>query len=455
MKKYLNRDGLEEYNSLLPHSSTEIEEYVADWLDAHPEATTTVQDGSITTQKLADGSVTRNKLAADVAHLLGGMMLTANMVGESFLINDAYTIAPLSLTIDGKTTQAEGTPTPNNQIEIVNIEAESLQLNFSPKNVLPESVAYYWTISHGWETSGSNNAKHFQFEPNQPFTVSFDITKSFAYTTQNRLYVTNASYFDLSNKTGHFVLHGVANEDGLGGISINKNFIADADRAPYLINVQIEAGEIATQFSPYFDQITTYIPMRGNILSYLNAIAYDKLTFTYDKNSENGSLYNVDLYKTTGFIDLGNFDWIINNSGGNAEKWATTVSDMRANVTVKNRMCSGYKVADSVGINSVLAADSIAPRATTGTHSLYVKDSQHNSTNTTVEQFKEYVTGIKYLYKLDDVSFRHIDLGTIEIPNFPSNGVIVSIVPSTRMYMEYMRESNIVISDIEQAIADM
>lgn len=29
-----------------------LEEYVNDWLDAHPEATTTVEDGSITARKL-------------------------------------------------------------------------------------------------------------------------------------------------------------------------------------------------------------------------------------------------------------------------------------------------------------------------------------------------------------------------------------------------------------------
>jgi hypothetical protein len=44
-------------------SSAEVIDAVNDWLDDHPEATTTVEDGSITTAKLADGAVTDAKLA--------------------------------------------------------------------------------------------------------------------------------------------------------------------------------------------------------------------------------------------------------------------------------------------------------------------------------------------------------------------------------------------------------
>ena len=39
-----------------------ITEAVDAWLEEHPEATTTVQDGAITTAKLADGAVTGAKL---------------------------------------------------------------------------------------------------------------------------------------------------------------------------------------------------------------------------------------------------------------------------------------------------------------------------------------------------------------------------------------------------------
>jgi hypothetical protein len=44
----------------------DIESYVDGWLDSHPEATTTVQDGAVTTSKIANGAVTVDKLADDV-----------------------------------------------------------------------------------------------------------------------------------------------------------------------------------------------------------------------------------------------------------------------------------------------------------------------------------------------------------------------------------------------------
>ena len=49
-----------------------VEDYINDWLDSHPEATTTVQDGAITNAKIADGTITRNKFDENVNVLLDG-----------------------------------------------------------------------------------------------------------------------------------------------------------------------------------------------------------------------------------------------------------------------------------------------------------------------------------------------------------------------------------------------
>jgi len=56
------KEGLQEYEDIF---TGDVDESVQNWLDEHPEATTTVPDGSITTAKLADGSVTKEKLSEE------------------------------------------------------------------------------------------------------------------------------------------------------------------------------------------------------------------------------------------------------------------------------------------------------------------------------------------------------------------------------------------------------
>lgn len=125
IKKYLNRDGLDEYNSLLPHSSAEMQTYVNEWMDEHPEASTTVQDGAITERKLADKSVSLRTLADDTVHMLRGAILTRNLSGNVLSADDAYSAPPVALAIEGKSTQ-DGTPTPDTPVEIVSLEQVTL-----------------------------------------------------------------------------------------------------------------------------------------------------------------------------------------------------------------------------------------------------------------------------------------------------------------------------------------
>jgi lysophospholipase L1-like esterase len=57
-----NGDGTTQWQAPLIPTDQQAETYISAWLDAHPEATTTVQDGSLTTSKYANNSITDEKL---------------------------------------------------------------------------------------------------------------------------------------------------------------------------------------------------------------------------------------------------------------------------------------------------------------------------------------------------------------------------------------------------------
>ena len=94
------------------------------WLEDHPEATTTVQDDSLTTAKYKDHSVTRAKLAADAL----GNVLRGTATGAVATASDAYAAPPLGLTVDGKSVQ-DGTPTPSVPVAIDSVESVSVHVS--------------------------------------------------------------------------------------------------------------------------------------------------------------------------------------------------------------------------------------------------------------------------------------------------------------------------------------
>lgn len=65
-------DGRTEWTDVGLPTDEQTEEAVTNWLNDHPEATTTVQDNSLTTAKYRDDSVTEGKLSASVRVKLNG-----------------------------------------------------------------------------------------------------------------------------------------------------------------------------------------------------------------------------------------------------------------------------------------------------------------------------------------------------------------------------------------------
>lgn len=332
VKKYLNRDGLEEYNSLLPHSSAEIQEYVDDWLDAHPEATTTVPDDGITTRKLADGSVTRNKLAADVAHLLGGMMVTGDVQGEILSADDAYSVAPLSMEIDGKSTQ-DGTPTPENPVPIQSIEVLELPVTF--------------------------------------------------------------------------------------------------------------AGNI--------EPIIANIPMQGHVLRSLPDGTCDTMKLSYLRESDRAgwAWYSRELVQTVKLLTLSSKSWVRYTS---TSFHSVAITDMRRALKDKREVASNefrtYKSSSFGWFVSYAPADSIGLNV--GSKYILIKT---GTQYTSAEDFIASLGDAYALYPLEDQITTQLD--PVELPILPAPNCTVWSDPTTGLKMSYMRDANIVVSNIEQAIADL
>lgn len=343
-KKYLNRDGLEEYNSLLPHSSGEMQEYVNDWLDEHPEATTTVQDGAITEPKLADKSVSLRTLADDTMHMLKGMILTREISGDILTADDAYAAPPVSLDIAGKSTQ-DGTPTPETPVEIVSLE--QVNLTFAGKNIINQ------------ETDSS------AYEPYSVTNVLLNLTHA---------------------------------------------------------------------------------------LRSLPDGTHDTLSLTYLRPStrEGWAWYSGEVVERTSKISLAVSNMIDEDHGGIVPGWTgINTTDYSTSASAAFRHTSG-----ECNIHSSSNGDAYAARY--NSHNFLALRPEYGYPYSTAEEWKSAHPDLVFTmtYRRRKNAIVTTDLDPIELPVLPAPNCTVWSDPSTGLRMRYMRDSNIVIQRIEEAIAD-
>lgn len=115
----------------LDDAVAEMPDMVEDVLTAHPEWTTTVQDGSITKAKLA------TDLARDRERLpyrLDNLLTNALPEGETATATDAAQTPMAALALYGRSTQ-DGTPTPSAHVPIVSVEGNLAKNNNTSKTV--------------------------------------------------------------------------------------------------------------------------------------------------------------------------------------------------------------------------------------------------------------------------------------------------------------------------------
>ena len=170
--------AIQEAIDALDDAVEQMPDMVEDVLTAHPEWTTTVQDGSITKAKLAtDLALDRERLLYRLAN-----MLTATLPeGETATASDAAQTPVAGLALYGRSTQ-DGTPTPSAPVAIQSVGAANLIVQ--PYGFTSKTVnGITWTANadgtvtaNGTATNNSavvlNNRDTFGSHPKGTYTIS-------------------------------------------------------------------------------------------------------------------------------------------------------------------------------------------------------------------------------------------------------------------------------------------
>lgn len=461
-EKYLNRDGLDEYNSLLPHSSGEMQEYVDDWLDEHPEATTTVQDGAITEPKLADKSVSLRTLADDTVYMLKGMMITREISGEILTADDAYSAPPVALTVDGKSTQA-GTPTPDNPVPIDSIEVLELPVTFAGKNQLDPSFLTRcgWTENNGTYRGIpkqlyqglTNHILPVTCAPNTRYVFSWYQISS-TNTTNTNAAAFRFVYSDGTKGAGRYtdLNHEFTSISDVGKtvVGLECSYVSNPTLVvEYVQLVPYSAwhGSITDNYEPYVAPIVANIPMQGHVLRSLPDGTHDTLALTYLRPStrEGWAWYDREMVQRMHEIRLNACTWLAYG----ISTFYTRGLNLPYTQGAVEVLCNIFKASASKNLGGLANAE-INSIQVLGRNELGIRTAD------------EYQDVAAFVASLNDSDVAVVKLATpvtttldpIELPFLPSPDVTVWSDPSTGLQMQYVRDSNIVIQRIEEAIAD-
>lgn len=212
-------------------NGTATDAQVADWLDAHPEATTTVQDGSITTVKLADDAVTTDKV---VDH---------NITMDK---TDFYYQRSLQYTLPSWMTKTVGAK--SGGIHVNASDLETAVPNFPNSiTVIGKHASQYGVSSYGAGITCRSGTWQNKVTNIEKTTTRYLVDGNYYYcltVTKEAVEDAYALYLeDLNN--GYY-----PRNDASGGLNLGINRTSDAFADVYVVaNVEVTEEMIASNFS--------------------------------------------------------------------------------------------------------------------------------------------------------------------------------------------------------------
>lgn len=345
-----------------------IAEAVDAWLDAHPEATTTIEDGAVTTAKLTDGAVTTAKLAADVQldAPTKADAIVETATGEIASFDDGGDDMPMkSLVVNIEPVQSgTGDPSPTNIRPISGWD--EVKLNRTGKNLVD--------VADGNVNETAKVTPYFIL-PKGTYSYSCDVMRTDGGYCRLSLYKENNAIAETSsNYSGNTYARGTLTftlaEDT--SVALGLQFLTSYSVINYK-NVQLELGSTATDYEPYqgsTKQISLPSTVYGGEVSVVDG---------------NGT-------STMGMVDLGTLNWGKDTVGDN---WAfyASVPDAKAYYYAENIniLCEKYK---AMQVTNQYVNDLTCFLKTN--HQLFVID----KTYTDPADFKASLNGIHLCYEL-------------------------------------------------------
>ena len=481
----------------------EIAQLVDDWLVAHPEATTTVQDGSITTAKIAnanvttakvadgaitttkvadsnittakiananvttvkvaDGAITHDKLAEGVTNvidsvptiqrnvdrLLGNVLIGELAEGTVLTADDAYSAPPKSVGVYGASTQ-NGTPTPDAPVAIQSVD--DLTLYVCGFNVWDEQ----WERGYINDTTGENvgtSAQYVRTKNHIPVVSGM----AYNFTCTSAIRAGKVYYYDANKAYLSF-------ENVTFGAGADKTPPANAHYMRFWLNhpetysndICINVSDTSRNgtYAPY-NGASVSIPFSNHIARSLPDGTEDELTLSYigPSETEGWGVFSAELVQRVSYVDDVTTLNVNGFNGSGASPYITFSISIASNRGINSTTVNTMATAHQGRILSSYNSPCIYVTGNGG--SLLIGDSRFSGLSQS--DAAELLQGESVQYTLA-TPITH-DLGTVELPVNPVPDLTAwadggSAQPN--MSMEYERDVNIaLVMERDKAIAEI
>ena len=418
-------------------------------------------------ESITDAMLVPDGIKTEIDWLWGNQLMDIRE-GELLQTDDAYEGPLVSLDVDGKSTQ-DDTPTPENPVPIVSVDAPTVTL--AGKNLCP--TADGTIIASDWIREGQNYFKYIGLTvENATLTLSCNMAAapSVISTSNNRLYVTipgaQSKFCDLNTAGAKSV---TVSGSGIVRMGINRNAIDSNGVDTLLKDIQLELGPTATAYQPYLGHTVPLLP-DGYSLRSLPDGTKDELHLSYLRPSthEGWAWYDRELVQR---IDTHTFNGSETWTGGTIEayngatgtnRFNSQITDLRRATQVPMRDCLLSDVLMHTSVNIWSTPDNYIWYTVANDNQIHIVFDNETIGVTAETAQAERTTAIRAWLAENPITIYYplatpitTQLDPIELPIMPSKDTTIWSDPSAQLKMTYIQDTNLVIQSLEATVADM